>query len=145
MSARGDAFAAIAREAQRLSGVTLAQQFAADPQRADRLTFTAPHIILDLSKQHIDLQTLDAMAAWARASHFEERRAAMFSGVEINVTERRSVLHVALRAPKPPPEVAETRERMRVFARDLRGVDAIVHLGIGGSDLGPRLIYDALR
>lgn len=145
MSARGDAFAVIAKEAQRLSGVTLAQQFAGDPKRAQSLTFTAPHLTLDLSKQHIDAQTLDAMSAWARAAHFEERRAAMFSGVEINVTERRAVLHVALRTPKPPPEVAETRERMRTFARDLRGIDAIVHLGIGGSDLGPRLIYDALK
>ncbi|MBS0384064.1 MAG: glucose-6-phosphate isomerase, partial [Proteobacteria bacterium] len=70
----------------------------------------------------------------------------MFAGGEVNVTEHRAVMHWALRAPAPPSEVADVRARMAAFAQRIRpAIDAVVHLGIGGSDLGPRLLVDALK
>lgn len=142
---RERAFTAIAAEAARLAKVPLISLFDADPRRANAFTFTAPHLRLDLSKQRLDAGALDALLALARAANFDGARRALFAGDLVNVTENRAALHTALRAPSGPAEVQETQARMRAFARELAGVDAVVHLGIGGSDLGPRLVYEALK
>ncbi|MGE3303181.1 MAG: glucose-6-phosphate isomerase [Hyphomonadaceae bacterium] len=129
--------------------------FAEDPGRIEAFTIAAPHLRLDLSKEKLDERAVDALLALAAATDLEGWRARMFAGEIINTTERRAVRHAALRAPSPPPEIAETRARMAAFAADFRegrvkgaggaALNAIVHIGIGGSDLGPRLLYDALK
>lgn len=140
------AWAAVAREAERLKAMQLRELFAAAPQRADALTLTAPHLIADFSKQRIDTQALEALAALAQAQDFAGWRARLFAGDIVNATEHRAAKHWLLRAADAPAEVKDVRARMNVFAGRIRPeIDAIVHLGIGGSDLGPRLIMDALK
>ncbi len=139
------AWAAIATEAERLKRTKLLDLFAADPTRAEALTFAAPHLIADFSKQRIDAPALAAVAKLAEAMDFEGWREKMFSGGIVNATEGRSAMHWALRASDPPPEVRAAQAKMAAFAQRIRrDVDSVVHLGIGGSDLGPRLIIDAL-
>ena len=138
--------------------------YADEPDRLDRLTLDAAGLHLDLSKQPLSAEGLEAGLALARASGVEARRAALFAGEEVNPSEHRAVLHPALRAPEGDfhalgqpvsGEVRETLARMRSLADDVRFGDArgatdlpfeaIVHIGIGGSDLGPRLLWEALR
>ncbi|MEQ1619257.1 MAG: glucose-6-phosphate isomerase [Terricaulis sp.] len=139
------AWAAIVAEATRLKRTTLLDLFAADPGRAEALTFTAPHLVADFSKQRIDAPALAVLAALAEAMDFEGWRAKMFAGEIVNTTESRPAMHWALRASDPPPEVRAAQVKMIAFAQRIRrDVDSVVHLGIGGSDLGPRLIIDAL-
>lgn len=141
-----EAWAVIAREAERLQSTHLLGLFAADPTRADAFTFTAPHLIADFSKQRIDATALDALSALADARGFAAWRQKMFAGEMVNNTEGRAAKHWVLRAAGAPAEVRETRACMAAFATRMRPeIDAIVHLGIGGSDLGPRLILDALK
>lgn len=140
------AWSAVAAEAARLKQTRLLDLFVADAQRADRLTFSAPHLIADFSKQRIDAAGLNAMARLAKAAAFESWRAKMFAGEIVNTSEGRPAKHWLLRASDPPAELAAARVKRSAFAQRIRReIDTIVHLGIGGSDLGPRLLMDALQ
>ena len=139
--------------------------FAADGQRGSRYTLEAAGLYLDYSKNRIDDQTLKLLAALAADCRLAERIQAMFRGDVINTTEKRSVLHVALRAPAADKlmvdgvdvdaEVHAVLERMAVFADAVRSghwlghtgkrIRNIISIGIGGSDLGPVMAYEALR
>ncbi len=138
-------------EAARLRGANLLDLFAADPRRAEALTFSAPHLIADFSKQRIDTNALDAIAALAQAANFDGWRAKMFAGDIVNTTENRAAKHWALRVTDPPGgdnEVTAALDRMHAFAHEIAeggDFDAVIHLGIGGSDLGPRVVLDALK
>ena len=143
----------------------LRQLFADDPERGDRYTVEAAGLYLDFSKNRITDETIPLLIQLAEACSLHQRIDAMFSGEKINTTEQRAVLHTALRAPKGKkimvdgtdviPEVHAVLERMEVFARkvrrgELRGytgkqIRNIVNIGIGGSDLGPVMAYEALR
>ncbi|MCX7789235.1 MAG: glucose-6-phosphate isomerase, partial [Chloroflexaceae bacterium] len=139
--------------------------FARDPERGTRLAAEAAGLYLDYSKHRITDETLALLIALARACDLEGRIEAMFSGQKINTTEGRAVLHVALRAPRDAtivvdganvvPEVHAVLDRMAVFAEQVRAgawkghtgrpIRAVVNIGIGGSDLGPVMAYEALR
>ena len=140
-------------------------QFAADPDRLSRLTLDAAGLHLDLSKQSWSQAGFEAALSLARACDVEGRRAALFAGEAVNLTEGRAVLHPALRAPDGASfqalgepvsaEVEAVRAEMKAYAEALRcgnetgatgrRFETVLHIGIGGSDLGPRLIWDALR
>ncbi len=125
------------------------------------MTVEAAGLYLDLAKQPLSTEGLAAGVALARAAGIEARRAALFAGQAVNASEHRAVLHPALRDPggdfsalgQPvSAEVRATLARMKALADDLRAngiggkpLKAIVHIGIGGSDLGPRLVWEALR
>jgi glucose-6-phosphate isomerase len=139
--------------------------FAADAQRGERLTLDAAGIYLDYSKNRIDDETLRLLIALAGEAGLRGRIDAMFGGERINSTENRAVLHVALRAPRGAdirvdgvnvvPGVHEVLDRMAGFSERVRGgqwlghtgrrIRNIVNIGIGGSDLGPVMAYEALR
>jgi glucose-6-phosphate isomerase len=147
------------------AGRRIVELFDAEPDRLDAFTLSAAGLSLDLSKQPWSHAGRAAALTLARAAKLEEARARLFGGEIVNRTEGRPVLHMALRAPagasfralgKPiSPEVDETRAAMRDFSEAvrsgaLRGATGerfrhIVHIGIGGSDLGPRLVWEALR
>jgi glucose-6-phosphate isomerase len=145
--------------AQRLKDSTTLALFAADAERAEAFTLSAPHLLIDFSKEKFDATARTMMLDLAKAQDFEGWRAKLFSGAAINTTENRPVLHAALRGGAPndaiAEEVAAVRARMNAFAGDFRSgkikgatgqpLNAIVHIGIGGSDLGPRLLIDALK
>lgn len=156
------AWRALAAHAKSMAGSKLPGLFAADPGRASRFSLEYDEILLDFSKQRITAETLSLLLALARQADVEGWRRRMFAGDLINESENRAALHVALRADRvefPPgrsvmDEVRECRERMRAFVRlarsgQLRGssgrpITDFVNLGIGGSDLGPRLVSEAL-
>ncbi len=139
--------------------------FAEDPTRGERLTVEAEGIQLDYSKHRVTDETMRLLVDLAEASGLRERIDAMFSGERINVTENRAVLHVALRAPAGEvievdghdvvPDVHEVLGRMSSFADAVRDgswtgytgkpIRNVVNIGIGGSDLGPVMAYEALR
>lgn len=143
----------------------LRELFATDPARAGRYRFECADLVVDLSKNWIDDSVLDALVSLAEASNVEQRRSAMFAGERINTTEGRSVLHVALRAPATAIievdghdvvlEVQSVLRRMAAFADAVRSgrhlgstgkpIRTVVNIGIGGSDLGPSMAYEALR
>ena len=149
----------------RIAGQHLRDLFAADPSRGERLTVEAAGLYLDYSKQRITGETLDLLLQLAEESGLRERIDAMFVGEKINITEDRAVLHVALRAPRDAvievdgenvvPGVYAVLDRMADFADRVRDgswvgqtgkpIRAIVNIGIGGSDLGPVMAYEALR
>jgi glucose-6-phosphate isomerase len=151
--------------ARRDADARISDQFAADPDRLSRLTVDAAGLHLDLSKQSWTHAGFDAALALARAADVEGRRTALFGGEAVNATEGRAVLHPALRAPAGADfralgeavsaEVDAVRGQMRDYAHAVRSsietgatgrpFETMVHIGIGGSDLGPRLIWDALR
>jgi glucose-6-phosphate isomerase len=136
-----------------------------EPGRMDYLTLDAAGLHLDLSKQAWDRKGFTAMIELARAADLETRRAALFAGEAVNTTEDRAALHMALRAPdgadfkaKGQPvsgAVEASRAAMKAFADQVRSgaitasdggrFTAILHIGIGGSDIGPRLVWEALR
>ncbi|MGQ0532862.1 MAG: glucose-6-phosphate isomerase, partial [Caulobacteraceae bacterium] len=150
-AAMKQAWARVEAEAARLRHTTLLDLFAADPLRAERLTFAAPHLIADFSKQRVDSSALTALQALANAADFEGWREKLFAGDIVNTTEGRAAKHWALRITDPPGgdnEITRVLDRMHAFAHDIAEsgkFDAIIHLGIGGSDLGPRLVLDALK
>lgn len=150
-AAREAAFALVAREAERLRGIALLDLFAADPSRAEAFTFTAPHLVADFSKQRIDAGAMAALSTLAAAADFDGWREKLFAGDIVNNTEGRAAKHWALRIQDPPGgdnEITAVLDRMHDFAHDIAEsgkFDAIIHLGIGGSDLGPRLVLDALK
>jgi len=147
------------------AGRHLRQLFAEDPARGERLCAEGAGLFLDYSKQRVTDETLGLLVALAGECGLRERIDAMFRGERINVTEDRPVLHVALRAPKGAtikvggenvvPRVHEVLGRMARFADQVRGgqwtghtgrrIRNIVNVGIGGSDLGPVMAYEALR
>jgi glucose-6-phosphate isomerase len=149
----------------KLEGRTLRELFDDDPGRGERLTAEAVGVYLDYSKNRVTEETLSLLTELAAQSGLRERIDAMFSGEKINVTEDRAVLHVALRAPKGQrihvdgvdvvPGVHEVLERMGGFADRVRSgrwlghsgkpIRNVVNIGIGGSDLGPVMAYEALR
>src|SRR6476659_2133648 len=139
--------------------------FAGDPARGERLVAEAAGIHLDFSKNRITDETVILLGELVRERRVEERREAMFAGERINVSEDRPVLHVALRMPKDRSlivdgvdvvkEVHEVLDRMGDFCERVRGgewtghtgrpIRNVVNVGIGGSDLGPVMAYEALR
>ena len=143
----------------------LRELFAADPQRGTRFTAEAAGLYLDFSKNRITEETLKLLVQLATECGLREKIDAMFRGDKINTTENRAVLHVALRAPKGAtitvdgvnvvPEVHAVLDRMTTFADRVRSgewkghtgkrIRTIVNIGIGGSDLGPVMAYEALR
>ena len=159
------AWSALESDHHRLESVTLRELFAADPGRVEQFTVEACGIIADLSKNRVDAQTLTDLLALAEQSGLRQHIEAMFAGQHINTSEDRAVLHVALRAPKDEvittdeadvvPGVHEVLERMATFAESVRSgawtgytgqsITAVVNIGIGGSDLGPVMAYEALR
>ena len=142
----------------------LREFFADDPERGETLTATAGDLFLDYSKHRLTATTIGLLADVARRAGVEELRDAMLRGDPINVTEHRSVLHVALRAPRDAEvvvdgvnvvaQVHDVLDRMAAFSNRVRSgkwtghtgkrIDAIVNIGIGGSDLGPRMATTAL-
>ena len=150
---------------QEIQGTHLRELFAADATRGDRLTLDAVGIYLDYSKNRITDETLRLLLSLADARGLRSRIDAMFRGDKINITENRAVLHTALRAPKSAsiivdgvdvvPQVHAVLDRMAAFADRVRTgnwlghtgkpIRNIVNIGIGGSDLGPVMAYEALR
>ncbi|MEP7281141.1 MAG: glucose-6-phosphate isomerase [Rubrivivax sp.] len=132
----------------------LRDAFVRDPGRFQRLSWPAPEVFADLSKNLIDTATLHFLLDLARECGLEARRDAMFAGAPINTTEGRAVLHTALRAPPGAgaPHAAEVQavlEAMLAFAERVRdtaasGIRDVVNIGIGGSDLGPAMVVPAL-
>src|SRR5580658_7089045 len=159
------AWQALEAHAESLRGTHLRDLFAEDPTRGERLNAEAAGIFLDYSKHRITDDTLKLFAQLADESGLKARIDAMFRGDKINITENRAVLHVALRAPKTEsilvdgkdvvPEVHEVLDKMAAFADSIRSgkwlgftdkpIKNIVNIGIGGSDLGPVMAYEALR
>ncbi|MCS6840452.1 MAG: glucose-6-phosphate isomerase [Roseiflexus sp.] len=145
--------------------VHLRQLFADDPNRGERMNIEAAGLFFDYSKNRATDETLRLLIALAEARGLRARIDAMFRGERINVTENRAVLHVALRAPRDAvilvdgvnvvPEVHAVLDRMAAFAEQVRSgawtgftgkpIRNIVNIGIGGSDLGPVMAYEALR
>jgi glucose-6-phosphate isomerase len=156
---------ALTRHHRQLQDTHLRELFAADPARGEAMTCEAGDLYLDYSKQRVTAETLGLLVALAERSGLRRRIDAMFAGEKLNVTEDRAVLHVALRAPQGSsievdghdvvPDVHEVLGRMRAFADEVRSgrwlghtgrpVRNVVNIGIGGSDLGPAMAYEALR
>jgi glucose-6-phosphate isomerase len=148
-----------------IEGTTLAKLFAEDAGRGERLAVQAAGIYLDYSKNRVTDETLKLLVQLAEQSGLRAKIDAMFSGQKINISENRAVLHVALRAPKGAtimvdgqnvvPEVHAVLDKMSAFADRVRSGDwkghsgkrirNVVNIGIGGSDLGPVMAYEALR
>jgi glucose-6-phosphate isomerase len=159
------AWAALAAHAGEIRHQHLREMFAADPTRGERMTVEAAGIYLDYSKNRVTDATLALLVQLAEQSMLRERIDAMFGGAKLNITEDRAVLHVALRAPSGErieadgvdvvPVVHEVLARMAEFADAVRSgkwrghtgrpIRNIVNIGIGGSDLGPVMAYEALR
>ncbi len=162
---RDAAWTAFDQAAAEAASARIVDQFAADPDRLARMSVEAAGLYLDLSKQSWTRAAFDACLDLARASDVEGRRAALFAGEAVNLTEGRAVLHPALRAAPGADfkalgepvsaEVDAVRADMKAYADAVRSgaeagatgktFEAIVHVGIGGSDLGPRVVWDALR
>jgi glucose-6-phosphate isomerase len=156
---------ALVRHHQAVKDIHLRELFATDPGRGETLTCEAGDLYLDWSKHRVTAETVGLLVAMAERAGLRQRIDAMFAGERINVTENRAVLHVALRAPEGSsilvdghnvvPDVHEVLGRMRGFAEEVRSgrwlghtgrrVRNVVNIGIGGSDLGPAMAYDALR
>jgi glucose-6-phosphate isomerase len=151
--------------AERGAGARIADLFAAEPDRLARMSLAAAGVTLDLSKQSWTAEGLDACLALAETARVEAQRARLFGGEAVNASENRAVLHPALRAGaaarftatgEPVSEAVRAgREKMRALSEGVRSgsirgatgerFTALVHIGIGGSDLGPRLVWEALK
>ena len=156
---------ALESHSKRIRKLTLRKLFTDDPTRGERLTASAVGIELDYSKNRITDKTLELLTQLAREAGLQQRIEAMFSGSKINITEDRAVLHTALRAPAGAsilvdglnvvPEVHAVLDRMAKFCEQVRSgawkghtgkrIRNVVNIGIGGSDLGPVMAYEALR
>ena len=159
------AWKALEAHYQQLQGKQLKQLFADDPARGERFTAETGGILLDYSKNRITDETLKLLIRLAEESGLRDRIDAMFSGEKINITENRAVLHVALRAPKSEsivvdgedvvPAVHAVLDKMAAFADRVRSgawkghtgkrIRNVINIGIGGSDLGPVMAYEALK
>jgi glucose-6-phosphate isomerase len=145
---RSDAWQALAAHRKKIAPTALSDFFAADSSRAARFTAEAAGIVLDYSKHRIDAETMRLLHALAAQAQVSQWTARMFAGEAINTTEGRPALHVELRARDPRAEVRDALGRMRGFVSEVRGdarVTDVVNIGIGGSDLGPRMLTRALR
>jgi glucose-6-phosphate isomerase len=158
-------FHALENHAQDAEDWQMRDLFAADPQRFARMSIEAAGLFLDYSKNRLDGRTLELLAALARERGVEQRRDAMFAGQRINNTENRAVLHTALRAPRGSKLVVDGQDvdadvhavldRIKTFTDAVRGGEwlghtgkpilDVVNIGIGGSDLGPKMVALALR
>jgi glucose-6-phosphate isomerase len=156
---------ALTEHHDKLRSVHLRELFADEPARGDTMHLEVGAIYLDYSKNRLTAETIRLLAALARRARVEQRRDAMFAGEPINITEQRAVLHVALRAPQGEhivvdgvdvvPEVHQVLDRMTEFSNRVRSgawtghtgrrIRNIINIGIGGSDLGPRMAYEALK
>jgi glucose-6-phosphate isomerase len=159
------AWQALERHHAEIGSRHLRDIFAADPDRGERLTAEAEGIYLDYSKNRVTDETIRLLIELAEESDLAQHRDAMFAGEHINVSENRAVLHVALRMPATASlvvdghdvvaEVHEVLGRMRAFSDRVRGgewtgytgkrIRNVINVGIGGSDLGPVMAYEALR
>ncbi len=159
------AFRQLADHHAQLAGKHLRELFAEDGERGTRLTAEDAGLYLDYSKHRVNEETLRLLLALAEESGLREHIDAMFNGERLNVTEGRAVLHTALRRPRGDSlvvdgvdvvaQVHEVLDRMAAFARSLRDgswrghtgrrIVNVVNIGIGGSDLGPVMAYEALR
>ena len=159
------AWQALERHYAEISGTHLRDLFAADPARGERLTAEAVGIYLDYSKNRVTDETMGLLIELAEESGVAERRDAMFRGEHINVSENRAVLHTALRLPATATLVVDGQDvvadvhavlgRMRDFANRVRSgefkgytgkpIKNVINIGIGGSDLGPVMAYEALK
>ena len=159
------AWKALKAHAEAIHDTQMKQLFADDPTRGERYTAEAEGIFLDYSKNRVTDETLKLLIALAEESGLKAKLEAMFTGQKINITENRAVLHVALRAPKTEsilvdgedvvPAVHEVLEKMAGFANRVRSgewtgytgkpIKNVVNIGIGGSDLGPVMAYEALK
>jgi glucose-6-phosphate isomerase len=159
------AWKALEAHYQQIQGKRLKQLFADDPARGERFAVEAGGILLDYSKNRITDETLKLLIQLAEESGLRERVDAMFRGEKINITENRAVLHVALRAPKSEsifvdgedvvPGVHAVLDKMAAFADRVRSgawkghtgkrIRNVINIGIGGSDLGPVMAYEALK
>ena len=161
-------WAALAKHHEEMaSGFTLKEAFAKDADRVKKLSFDVHDLHFDLSKNLVDDETLKLLVALGRAVKVEERRDAMYAGEHINTTEDRAVLHTALRRPAEDKgkfvvdgqdtvaDVHEVLDRMYAFAEKVRSgewkgvtgkkIEHVMSIGIGGSDLGPVMVYEALK
>ena len=156
---------ALAAHAAEIKAKTLRDLFAQDPQRGPKYTLEAEGLLLDYSKNRITDQTLSLFAELAEEVGLKARTEAMFTGEKINITENRAVLHIALRAPKDEkivvdgqdvvPDVHAVLDKMSGFAEKIRSgewkghtgksIKNVINIGIGGSDLGPVMAYEALK
>jgi glucose-6-phosphate isomerase len=159
------AWAALKAHHEEIQGLHLRDLFADDPGRGERLGIDAVGLFLDYSKNRVTDRTLDLLVRLAEESRLRERIDAMFGGEKINGTEGRAVLHVALRAPRSAsmlvdghdvvPDVHAVLDQMADFVERVRGgawtghtgrrIRNVVNVGIGGSDLGPVMAYEALK
>ncbi|HEY3726157.1 MAG TPA: glucose-6-phosphate isomerase [Solirubrobacteraceae bacterium] len=159
------AWSALEKHYEEIRGLHLREIFAGDEGRGERLVAEGAGLTLDFSKNRITDETLGLLVALAEQSGLVDRREAMFSGERINVSENRSVLHIALRMPRGSSlvvdgvdvvaEVHEVLDRMASFAERVRSgewkghtgraIRNVINIGIGGSDLGPVMAYEALR
>jgi glucose-6-phosphate isomerase len=159
------AWKALATHQRTVAPLHLRQLFADDPKRGERLALEAVGLYLDYSKNRVTDETLKLLVQLAEQSGVRERIDAMFRGEKINVSEERAVLHVALRAPKGAsivvdgenvvPHVHEVLDKMTTFSNRVRSgewkghtgkpIRNVVNVGIGGSDLGPVMAYEALK
>lgn len=155
----------LAAHAQAIKSITLKDLFNKEPGRGPKFTLDAEGLLLDYSKNRITDETVKLLVALAEEMDFKGRTEAMFTGEKINVTENRAVLHIALRAPRGEkivvdgedvvPAVHEVLDRMSEFAEKVRSgawkghtgkrIRNVINIGIGGSDLGPVMAYEALR
>jgi glucose-6-phosphate isomerase len=159
------AWKALEEHCAKVRNLHLRQLFAEDPERSKRFTLEALGLYFDYSKNRITSETIRLLLELAQQSGLRQHIDAMFAGDKINVTEQRAVLHVALRAPKGQqifsdgvdvvPEVHAVLDKMAVFVEQIRSgawkghtgkrIRNVVNIGIGGSDLGPVMAYEALR
>jgi glucose-6-phosphate isomerase len=159
------AWRALAAHQKKIRGLHLRQLFAADPKRGQRMTAEAVGLFLDYSKNRITNETVKLLLKLADEIDLRSRIKAMFTGQKINITENRAVLHVALRAPEGArilvdgknvvPDVHAVLDKMERFSKRVRSgvwkghtgkrIRNVVNIGIGGSDLGPVMAYEALK
>jgi glucose-6-phosphate isomerase len=162
---RSPAWKALSAHQQQIRHVHLRTLFKEDPARGERFALEAAGLYFDYSKHRVTAETMRLLIALAEQAGLRERIDAMFRGEKINVTERRAALHVALRAPRGEsimvegedvvPAVHAVLDRMEDFARRVRDgswtgytgrrIRNVINIGIGGSDLGPSMAYEALR
>jgi glucose-6-phosphate isomerase len=159
------AWKALKEHSEKIKGQHLRDIFSKDPSRGQRMTTEALGLYLDYSKNRIDGDTIKLLLQLAEESGLRQRIDAMFSGEKINITEKRAVLHVALRAPKGEsilvdgkdvvPDVHAVLDKMSDFSNRIRSgawkghtgkrIRNVINVGIGGSDLGPVMAYEALK
>src|SRR4026207_704353 len=162
---RSPAWKALAEHSKEIRKLHLRELFANDSTRGEKLTVESAGLFLDYSKNRVTETTLKLLLQLAEECDLRGRIEAMFRGERINITENRAVLHVALRAPKNAtitldgknvvPEVHSVLDKMTAFSNRVRsgewlghtgkGIRNILNIGIGGSDLGPVMAYEALK